>query len=267
MCVSRQTAKAVLHRLEPSEPTYAQCLPRGYARWKLRTFGEEKCMPGRICRCITPKSPIYQGTIVNKLDINVIALAVGLAFSAGAMAQSMSKHDYKAGKEKIEAQYKSAKASCASLSGNPNDICEAEAKGKEKVAKAELEASYKPTQENHYQVSVAKAEADYGVAKERCDRKAGNAKDVCMKEAKAAKIAAKADARVQMKTSDAKVTANEKSADAHNKAKNKAADARKDAAADKLDAAYVVAKEKCDDMAGSSKDVCVKDAKARFGKS
>jgi len=60
---------------------------------------------------------------MNKLNIKVIALAVGFAFSAGAMAQSMSKDDYKAAKSRIVAEYKSAKAGCGSLSGNAKDIC------------------------------------------------------------------------------------------------------------------------------------------------
>jgi len=203
---------------------------------------------------------------VKTLNINVIALAVSLAFSAGAMAQSMSKNDYKAGKDKITAEYKLAKAGCASLSGNPKDICVAEAKGKESVGMAELETIYKPTPKNHYQARVAKAEADYAVAKERCDDMAGNAKDVCVKEAKAAETTAKADAKVQMKTMGANATANEKTEQAHSKANEQATDARKDATADKLDADYKVAKEKCDDLAGNAKDVCMKEAKARFGK-
>jgi len=191
---------------------------------------------------------------VETRNLNVIALAVGLMFSAGAMAQSMSKDDYKAGKDKITAEYKLAKAGCASLSGNPKDICVAEAKGKEKVALAELEAGYRPTAETRFRARVARAEAGYRAAKERCDDLAGNAKDVCVKEAKSAETAAMADAKVQMKTSDANATANEKSADA-----------RKDATADKLDADYKVAKEKCDTYAGNAKDICVKEAKVQFG--
>ena len=187
-------------------------------------------------------------------NLNVIALAVGLMFSAGAMAQSMSKDDYKAGKDKITAEYKLAKANCASLSGNPKDICMAGAKGNEKAALAELEAGYKPTAETRFRARVARAEAGYGAAKERCDDLAGNAKDVCVKEAKSAETAAMADAKVQMKTSDANATANKKSADA-----------RKDATADKLDADYKVAKEKCDTYAGNAKDICVKEAKVQFG--
>ena len=147
---------------------------------------------------------------MNKLNINAIALAVTLAFSAGAMAEGMSKVDYKAGKDKIAAMYKTDKAACSSLSGNASDICKAEAKGKEKVAAAELEASYQPTSKHRYQARVAKADADYDVAKEKCDDLSGNTKDVCVKEAKAAQTAAIADAKTQMKTSDANATANEK---------------------------------------------------------
>lgn len=187
--------------------------------------------------------------------VNVIVLAVSLAVSAGAMAQSMSKDNYKAGKVQIAAEYKSAKAGCASLSGNPNDICVATAKGQEKVARADLEASYKPSPKARYQVRVAQADADYAVAKERCDDLAGNPKDVCIKEAKAAQTSAMADAKVQMKTSDANATANAKSSDA-----------RKDAAADKLDAQYTVEKAKCDTLAGVAKDNCLAQAKAHFGK-
>lgn len=200
------------------------------------------------------------------LNLNVIALAVSLAFSAGAMAQSLSKNDYKAGQDKIAAEYTLAKTRCAPLSGNPKDICVAEAKGTEKVALAELEASYKPTRENRYEALVAKAEADYAVAMERCDDKAGNTKDVCVKEAKAAQTTAKADAKAQLKTSDANATADKTSAEAHSKANEQATEASKDAMAAKRDAEYKVAKEKCDTLAGNAKDVCVNEAKVRFGK-
>ena len=69
---------------------------------------------------------------MNALNINVIALAVSLMFSAGAMAQSVSKDYYKAGKDRITAESKSARVSCASLSGNPNDVCMAGVEGNEK---------------------------------------------------------------------------------------------------------------------------------------
>ena len=152
------------------------------------------------------------------------------------------------------------------MSGNPNDICIAESKGKEKIAKAELEVTNNPTRKTRYQALVAKAEADYAVAKERCDDMTGNEKDVCVKEAKAAQTTAKADAKAQLEAQDAKATAKEKSTEARSDAKAKTTDANKDAAADKLAAEYAVAKEKCDTFAGSAKDRCLEQAKTRFGK-
>lgn len=189
------------------------------------------------------------------ISINTITFAVALAFSAGAMAESMSKADYKAGKDKIEATYKTDKEGCAAFSGNANDICVAEAKGKEKVARAELAAIGQDPLKGRYSVAIAQADALYAVANERCDDLAGNPKDVCVKEAKAAKASARADAKAQMKISDAKITANEKSSDA-----------RKDANTEKHDAEYSVAKEKCDTYSGNAKDSCMAQAKARFGK-
>ena len=149
---------------------------------------------------------------MNELNIAAIAAAIALAFSAGALAaQGMAKDEYKAGKDKIAAEYKSATAGCGSLSANAKDVCLAQAKGKQKLASAELEASNKPSDKTRYAVTIAKAEANYAVAKEKCDDKAGNDKQVCLKEAKAAETRAKADAKAQMEAADASKPAKEKS--------------------------------------------------------
>ena len=204
---------------------------------------------------------------MNKITISAIALAVGLAFSAGAPAQNLTKDEYKAAKPGIAADYTTAKTACKSLAGNARDICMADAKGKEKVAKAELDARYKPSLKAQYNVRVAKADAEYSVAREKCDDKDGNVKDVCVKEAKSIRTAAKADARTQLKTADANKKANQETVEARIKADKKSLSARKDAASDKLDADYAVAKEKCDAFAGDAKNRCMTEAKARFGKS
>lgn len=193
---------------------------------------------------------------MSRPSINALAFAVGLAFSAGAMAQSMVKDDYKAGKNQSERQYKAEKAACNSFSGNAKDICIAEAKGREKVAKADLDASYKPTANSHYKARVVAAEAAYSIAKERCDDKGDTAKDVCVEEAKAAKTTAKADAKARMKVSDANAVAS-----------GKATEARMEAAETANDAQYGVAKEKCDAYAGEAKNHCLAQAKKNFGKS
>src|SRR5688572_9263548 len=104
---------------------------------------------------------------MNKFTIHAIALALGLAFSAGTMAETMSKDQYKSVQDKIAIDYKSAKVACGAFSSNAKDICQAEAGGREKIAKAELEARYKPSVNATYKVSVAKADAAYSLAKEK----------------------------------------------------------------------------------------------------
>ena len=203
---------------------------------------------------------------MNKLNTTAIAAAIGLVFSAGALAQSLSKGAYKAAEDRITAEYTTDKAKCDPLSGNTKDICIAEAKGKEKVAKAELEARYEPTAKNHYKALVAKAEADYAVANEKCDDKVGNDKDICVKEAKAVETRLKADAEAQMKTSEANKAASEKSAAAGKKAREEGTEARQEAATDKREADYAVAKEKCDSLASGAKERCLDEAKTKFGK-
>lgn len=150
---------------------------------------------------------------MNKLHITTIAAAITLAFSTAAMAaQSMTKDDYKAGRDKIAAQYKSAKSACGPLTANAKDVCMSKAMGQEKLAKAELDARNKPGDQSRYAVSIAKAEADYATAREKCDDKAGDDKKACVAEAKAVEARAKADAKAQMKPAKTSKPAKEKSA-------------------------------------------------------
>lgn len=213
---------------------------------------------------------------MKNFKISVIVLAIGLAFSANAMAENMSKTQYKSHVKSIKSEYKIDKAGCDSSTSNAKDICVAEAKAKQSVAKADLESNYKPSIKTRYDARVAKADADYSIAIERCDDKAGNDKDVCVKEAKATKVHQVADAKTQMKSKNAnadandtsggaQAVANEKTGEANAKAAETKSDARKDATTEKRDADYAVAKEKCDGLAGSVKDQCISDAKLRFG--
>lgn len=134
---------------------------------------------------------------MQKLKLTIAALSLGLTFSLGVVAEGYSSDAFKAGKDKIAADYKSARAPCTLMSGNAKDICMAEAKGQQKVARAELEATYKPSAKKRYEVSIAKAEAAYDVAREKCDDQAGAAKDACIKDAKSAKAVAEAEAKAQ----------------------------------------------------------------------
>jgi cell division septum initiation protein DivIVA len=200
---------------------------------------------------------------MSKLMIALFVTA-GLGFVGTGAAQTyspktastpMSKDSYTMAKKNADAQYKIDKDACSSLSGNAKDICVAEAKGKDSVAKAEAEAGYKNTAKARENARIAHAQAKYDVAIEKCDDVVGNPKDVCIKEAKAALVKGKADAKVDRVA-----------ADTRKDAATKQADARKDANADKRDADYKVAIEKCDALAGTAKDACVSNAKVQYGK-
>jgi len=193
-----------------------------------------------------------------KLSKLALALATGVAFGLPgvAAAQMMSKDAHDATYKSADAQYKSEKDACGKMSGNAKDICMEEAKGKQKIAKADADAAFESTPKKREAARLARADTAYAVAKEKCDDLAGNPKDVCVKEAKAAYVKAKGDAHVDRVA-----------ADSHSTAVEKTADAKRDAVEDKRDADYTVAIEKCDALASTAKDTCVRDAKTRFGKS
>lgn len=161
-----------------------------------------------------------------------------------AQAANLSKDEYKAGKTRISADYKAAKAACAPQSGNARDICREEAKATEKVALAENEYSYTGKVTDERKVRTVMADTTYAVAKERCDDMSGNPKDVCVKEAKAVHVKALADAKMDKKVA----LAEQGSMDA------------------KRDAEYKVATEKCDASSGDVKASCIAAAKAKYGK-
>jgi len=193
---------------------------------------------------------------MNKLKITALSAAIGLAMSASAMGAGISEAQYKSAGQSISARHTADQATCEALAGNRKDVCNAEANGRENVAKAELELSYGDSDKNRYDARIAKADAAYSIANEKCDDLAGNAQDVCRKQAQSAQVAAKAEAEQAQKTTDANATASEAT---------KAAD--KQAALEKRNAAYAVAKEKCDSLANDAKVTCIQEAKARYGQS
>lgn len=140
---------------------------------------------------------------MTKFNARAMAVAVSIAFSAGAAAQGLSKADYTSARDGITAEHKAAQAACASLSGNAKDICKADAKGKRNVARAELEERNKPGKTSHYDVNSAKAKAAYAVAREKCDDLSAGDKKACVQSAKADEARAIASARAEMKSAHA----------------------------------------------------------------
>ena len=92
-----------------------------------------------------------------KKQFLMLAIDSSCCFMA-AQASAMTSDEYKVSKEKIEADYKVDKAKCDTLKDNAKDVCQKEASGKEKVAKAELEQQYKPSDSHARKVQEEKVE-------------------------------------------------------------------------------------------------------------
>jgi hypothetical protein len=174
--------------------------------------------------------------------------AILLSLSAGCMAYAgaatpEAKSVYQQSMDSAAATYKVSRARCDSITGNPKDVCIAEARAARVHTEADAESLYKNTLDAYTKAREQIAGANYEVDRTRCDAQTGNDKDVCVKQAEATRVAALADA----------------------KADKKVIEARSDAREDKRIAEYKVASERCDALAGSAKDNCVAAAKAQFG--
>lgn len=172
------------------------------------------------------------------------ALVIGLAMPTIAVAATMTNGELSQAKARAAADYKAAIARCATLSGNPKDVCKAEAKAAEVRAQSEAEATFRNTDKARRDAQAGIAAADYAVAKTKCDALAGNAKVVCVKEAKASEIKARSET----------------------KGAEKIVLARQDVVADRRYADLSAALEKCNPLADSAKETCVANARAKAGK-
>jgi hypothetical protein len=102
-----------------------------------------------------------------------------------------------------------------------------------------------PITKDAYDVAIKNADAQYKIDKDACSSRSGNAKDICVADATGKEKIAKADAEAAF---------------------NNTPKARESARVTRAEANYNVAKQKCDDVAGNTKDVCVKEADAALVK-
>jgi hypothetical protein len=157
-----------------------------------------RMLPFRARRLPRPASCFFSEIVMTRATRCNVALTgctLALAASmAGAQTSRISDSEAAAAKSAIEADYKAARAACDRMSGNAKDLCMAAAGGGEKVAKAELEHRRSGSAADARKVALARADADFDLAKERCDDFGGPDKDVCMKRAQDSYARAKADA-------------------------------------------------------------------------
>lgn len=168
--------------------------------------------------------------MISKKIILILSIA-GLGIASGAFAQqadtastksqtttattssrtTATKGDratYRAAKKQANDTYKTAKQQCDSLSGRGKADCIGIAKAEQKLAKANAEAQYKPTDKNMMNAKLAAAEVDYTKAKAKCDsipgnvQSTGNEVDLCMSRAAETRNQAIAAAKASKESAD-----------------------------------------------------------------
>jgi len=117
--------------------------------------------------------------------------------------RTMTRAEYSSEKDSIEANYKTAKASCDSLTGNAKSVCKVEARSDEKSKVADLEARYKGTPAADKDARITKAKAEYDIAKQKCEDQPAAERSACKSSAKAEQDRAISDAKAAAKTASA----------------------------------------------------------------
>jgi hypothetical protein len=179
------------------------------------------------------------------------AICIAAAGSAFAGGGGLSKDAYKAMKDRIEATQDAELKACDKSKGNAKDICRAAAKGRAKVALADLKAEYQPSPEADRGKMMAVAEMEYDVAKQKCDDAKGSAKDTC--KAKADHVHEAAVRRAKIERVEATRRMQAASRASHAPAAVEAS----------MDEKYAAEKARCG-MLGEERDSCMADVKKRF---
>ncbi len=199
-----------------------------------------------------------------KMELPLYALTIVLGMGLAGCDQAVSRSD--TSQMNTDTVVSNSGEPCGTLTGNAKDICDKEADGRKWVEAAELAARNEPSAQHTYELAIAKADAEIGVAKERCDDLSGNPEDVCRQDAERAFEIKKADATLQMKLSDASATGKEATMEAAEQEADAKKDAREEAADVKQDASLAVAKEQCDRFANQERRDCISTAEANYAK-
>jgi hypothetical protein len=125
----------------------------------------------------------------------VSATALGISAAVDSPRSLMSPVDYGASKKAIEGETHVALSKCRELDSQAKDLCKAEAKADERIRKADLEAQYRGTVSAAADAKLARAKAQYDVARAKCSDQRSEDKISCMRQARAEKAKALSDAK------------------------------------------------------------------------
>ena len=128
------------------------------------------------------KKTTLVATLAGAMLVSITAF--GISAAVDSPRSLMSPTDYSASKKAIEAQAHSQLGKCRDQDGAARDLCKAEVRADERIRKAELEAQYRGTVTAAAEVKLARAKADYDIAKARCSDHRGEEKISCLRTAR-----------------------------------------------------------------------------------
>lgn len=97
----------------------------------------------------------------------------------GGQVWALSPQEETVAKERIKAEHKANMHQCMVLTGTEKDACIAEAEGKAKVGKAEIDIGRKDSPEHRMQLAKAEADMALKVDQAKCEDKSGSARKEC----------------------------------------------------------------------------------------
>jgi len=97
--------------------------------------------------------------------------------------------------QRIDAEFEAARERCDDLAGQAKDVCLAEARADRRIRKVEVAARDQGTPKARYDADIARAEAEFVVAKERCGVRAAADRETCVTDARAREARVKEEAR------------------------------------------------------------------------
>ena len=138
------------------------------------------------------RTPLYVGFMASLL---FSAAAFGLSFAVDSPRTLMSRADYAAARQAIDAESRAALGQCRGVEAEAREICRAEARAAERIHRAELDARYRGTVAAAADVRVARAKAGFEVARARCNVLDSAQRGHCLELARTAEAKAVAAAR------------------------------------------------------------------------
>jgi len=103
--------------------------------------------------------------------------------------------EYSAARERIGATSKVALGQCEALVGSGRTVCIKEARGREKIALAELDQQRNPSDANARRLAETRVTVHYEIAVEKCNDRQGGDKAECLSRASAEESKARAGIR------------------------------------------------------------------------